>query len=554
MRKTVTPGLLLGRRTDVAKQKVYLPQKARQFHLHVLGRFGLGKSKFLEYLIRQDILSNQGLCLIDPHGSLYDAIVTWAAAEGLFERRKIVLFDPAADGWSFGFNPLDFRGYDKDTVSDAVDNMVAACAQAWGGEDTTKTPRLMRILPAVFYALAEQGLTLREAPALLSRGDPLQKVVTDRIKDDVYGDEWRHLLNLPTQEFIEQTESTRNRLSAFMRNPRIRTMVAQREQTIDFRRIMDEGAVVLVNLHGLTTQNQRLVGSLLVNDIASKCSLREPGTSRPFFVYIDECYQFLNEDIEWMITGLRKFGLRLTLAHQNLGQLRQKGSEAIYSAVMQIGNRVVFGGLPYEDLETVAQEMFLGSLDYEEAKHSLDKPTVIGYVRTWLQNHSTTRTEGSSSGTSTADSASVSINEDGEIVVGEGTSSTTSSSTTDSYSTTHGESETLAPVLEERPTQVYSLQEQIHKAMSTMSGQPTRKAIAKLHGRKPRQILTPFLRDTVITEAYVEKKKLETFQLTDFASTRDVAEARITERREKLLQEAKEAVRKMEPKPDEYFE
>ena len=67
----------LGRAAD--GKPVYLPEKYRSSHMHVLGASGRGKSKFLEHLIRQDVLNGNGVCIIDPHGTLVEAIVRWCA-------------------------------------------------------------------------------------------------------------------------------------------------------------------------------------------------------------------------------------------------------------------------------------------------------------------------------------------------------------------------------------------------------------------------------------------------------------------------------------------
>ncbi len=51
-----------------------LEPSQRDKHLYVCGATGVGKSKFLEHLIRQDIVSQydsgSGLLLLDPHGEL----------------------------------------------------------------------------------------------------------------------------------------------------------------------------------------------------------------------------------------------------------------------------------------------------------------------------------------------------------------------------------------------------------------------------------------------------------------------------------------------------
>lgn len=138
--------------------------------MQVVGASKKGKSKGLEYFSRQDIVNGQGLCLIDPHGTLYHDIVKWCATHRLLEHRKIRLFDPSAEGWCVGFNPLQLDGETEITVR--VDAMVKACAQVWGGEDTARTPLLKRCLRAIFYILATRELTLLEAVDLLSPADP----------------------------------------------------------------------------------------------------------------------------------------------------------------------------------------------------------------------------------------------------------------------------------------------------------------------------------------------------------------------------------------------
>ena len=127
--------------------------------MQISGPSGTGKSKFVELLIREDIKAGHGLCLIDPHGSLYQNILKWLQAID-WPSEKIILFDPSDDSYVTGFNPLRVQVSD---LSYHVDAMVRACAQVWGGEDTDRTPLLKRCLRIVFHALAERKLSLLEA-------------------------------------------------------------------------------------------------------------------------------------------------------------------------------------------------------------------------------------------------------------------------------------------------------------------------------------------------------------------------------------------------------
>ncbi len=534
--------IFLGKSTDT-ENRVVFPSSSRQYHLHVLGQFGLGKSKFLEHLIRQDIQSGSGLCLIDPHGSLYDAVTEWCALNEWFDRRKVVLFEPSLRGWLFGYNPLSFSGMETDDVAVAVDNMVKACAQVWGGEDMSKTPRLMRVLPALFFALGEQGLTLREAPDLLASG-MLRDFLVSQIRDPFVKDEWSYLGALPPSEFIQQTESTRNRLASFLRHPMVRTMVGQTENTLDFSASMESGDVVLINLGGLPPHTARLIGSLMVSDLYSRARLREPDVSPPFFLYLDECHQFLNDDVERIVTELRKFGLWLIAAHQNLGQVRHYGGEAVESAIMQIPNKVVFGGLPTRDAGELVNALYLGEIDYERPKRSMDKPVTVDHIvkRLW--------SVADAQGFSTGSSLSTQRAYGGE----QGPAETETASQQLNESSTDGWSESLAPVFEWLPTVLYSIEEQVQQHMSTLVGLSTQQAVVKLFQQAPTQIRVPFVKEAGVSKQFVEEQKLLTNEKCNHALPRLKAESLLQDRRRKLLDAAKKSVRDLEPSDKDFLE
>ena len=56
-------------------QPVYLTSETRkQSHMLILGAPGSGKSKFMEWMIRDDIWNRRGLCVLDMHGSLFNSV------------------------------------------------------------------------------------------------------------------------------------------------------------------------------------------------------------------------------------------------------------------------------------------------------------------------------------------------------------------------------------------------------------------------------------------------------------------------------------------------
>ena len=541
-------------------QKIELSAIDRSTHMHVLGASGRGKSKFLENLIRQDIEYRHGLCLIDPHGTLYDDIVTWCADHRLSGRRTIHLIDPSETDWTVGFDPL--RCDDPEFLSVTVDTAVDACAQVWGGEDTDKTPLLKKCLRCVFYALAATGRPFADALSLTSTGDPgFRALVTENLEDPVFRRLWDDFRALSPREFTETFSSTVNRLAEFLTSPTIRRMLSLKENTLDLRQCMDEGHIVLVNLQAknISRSNARLVGTLLTNALFQTAVQRGPRESqeRPFYLYIDECYNFITSDIEAMLDQTRKFGLHVILAHQHLEQLRKHG-EHVFNAVMtNAQTKVVFGGLSDADAELLAKEALRETFNYNRSKALLEKPTVVGYDRITLRNSSRSSgdsdSEGHNRSDGQADSKSISLSEEfnpwgfpapgsskietsgrtSGVTSGNGTSRSRSTSRTES----EGESEALFPIFEMLPTAVEGQEEIMHHAILRLR---------KLN-RGQYVLVRPYV-DPVLTAAplvavpSINPRRVGEFMAkvrlaSPFISTRADAEAQAARRREKPVSE-----------------
>ena len=87
-----------------AKKFIFgIKRKDRRRHLYVVGKSGVGKSKLLELLIRQDIIYGHGLCLMDPHGDVIDSIIDFIPEHRI---KDVILIDPSDTQWPVSFNPL----------------------------------------------------------------------------------------------------------------------------------------------------------------------------------------------------------------------------------------------------------------------------------------------------------------------------------------------------------------------------------------------------------------------------------------------------------------
>jgi hypothetical protein len=386
-------------------KRLRLREEQRFLHMHVLGLSGKGKTSFLSSLIRQDILNKQGVCVIDPHGALYDDLVAFCAQYRLHDRRKIRVIDPGSP-WCMSINPLWVP--EGHHVSGTVDANMRAMSAVWDDEDLFKTPRLQRILQWVCYVLATSGFTLCEAIHLLrSRNAGLREYLialsderaSDPIAHQSFAMVGQELSSLRPGDFWEQVESSFNRLFAFLATPIINTIIGQRDRVLDVQGMMERGEVLLVNLKradhlGFSRDRARLVGNLLVNAFFNAALARRADTSRPFYLYIDEAYDYLTKDIESILDQTRKFGLHLVLSHQRIGQLRDRG-EAIESGVMEGAQTKVVFGLGRKDAIEMGYDLFAEQFDLERPKPSMIRPTAVGQELTTLRSRSATRGQSS---------------------------------------------------------------------------------------------------------------------------------------------------------------
>ena len=318
-------------------QRFGIRQSDRLFHMYAIGKTGTGKSTLLETLALQDIRAGRGCAVLDPHGDL----VTRLATSIPEERSSHLLYFNAPDPTQpFGYNPL--RRIPKDKIPLAASGLIEAWkklwVEAWG-------VRMEHILRYALYALLEYGdATLPGILRLLSdlayRQEVIGKVANEQVRAfwlsefPKYNPRYRQETIAPIQ----------NKVGAFLADPRLYRMLVEPKVDVRFRRVMDEGKILLVNLSKgeLGEDSANLLGSLLVTTLSlaafSRAELPLPAR-RPFFIYVDEFQSFTTLSFAGTISELRKFGVGLVLANQHLHQLEP----AVLHAVLgNVGTVITF--------------------------------------------------------------------------------------------------------------------------------------------------------------------------------------------------------------------
>lgn len=422
---------------DAAGKELFITPELRQStHTHVIGGSGTGKSKFLEWLIRQDIRAGNGLCLIDWHGTLYNDVLRYCSHLEVGQRhdfRSLVLINPSQPKYVTGFNPFVSRGED---VSTQVSRRIDATIRPWGITDTNQMPTFERICRLLYTFAVENNQTLTNAALLLQFDKPeLREFAIQTVSDPYIRDQWRQLQQIKTfKDWREFVLSTENRLGRFLGSKTIQRFMGMTEGNIDLIEAMDKGKIVLVNLGSsgyLDREAARVFASLFLNEFfesAMQRATNAPAGKKPstFTLYLDEFQEYITDDIGSMLDQVRKGGLHMVLAHQHLGHLSDN-PRLLQSVLTNARIRAVFGGLPYTDACMLTNEMFLPDLNTRQIKkayyhtiHLYQEETRVSQTvsntrgtndsSSWSRgmgsSTATTRGEGSTTGSSTASGGS----------------------------------------------------------------------------------------------------------------------------------------------------
>ncbi|MDD2666635.1 MAG: type IV secretion system DNA-binding domain-containing protein [Methanocellales archaeon] len=342
-------------------QVAKIREKDRATHFYVVGASGSGKSKLLEFLIRQDIYKRNGFGIIDPHGDLVEDIkgyLALALTEEEIEER-VTLIDPTDPKYTVAFNPLEkIEGISSAEISA---ELVEAFKKIWGAEGSYQVlgwgARMEDLLRNSFIALIEAELTLVDLPLFLTDED-FRLNALEKVTHPIALQYFKRFNNLSPKTRDEWMESTLNKVNAFLSDDRIREMFSFKKSSFSLREMMDDQKILLLKLdRGRLKENADLIGSLFMTKIRMAAFSRSdiPKEKRlPFFLFVDEFQNFATESFIETLGEARKYALSLIMAHQNLSQLPRNLQDSILT---NCGIQVYFR-VSRRDAEILAREAF----------------------------------------------------------------------------------------------------------------------------------------------------------------------------------------------------
>jgi len=340
--------------TDYRDKRIRFGIKAkdRTKHFYAIGKTGMGKSNLLEVMAIQDIQNGEGLAFVDPHGKSADLLLDFIPKERIDD---LMYFAPFDMDYPIGFNVLEDVGHERRHLVSS--GLLNAFKKIWGPE--TFSSRMEYILGNTLMALLEfPGATLLGVNRMLV-DKHYRKLVVDNVTDPSVKSYWVDEFAKYTERFAaEATPAIQNKIGQFTSNPIIRNIIGQPRPSFDFREMMDNKKIVIINLSKgqIGEENARLLGSMLITKIYLAAMSRADLSPRDleklpnFYLYVDEFQSFANESFADILSEARKYKLNLTIAHQYIEQMSEEVRAAVFG---NVGTMVTFrvGAFDAETLE-----------------------------------------------------------------------------------------------------------------------------------------------------------------------------------------------------------
>ncbi len=357
-------GVLLGKNVYRGTETpIHMKRDDRRRHSYVIGRTGTGKTELMKNMAIQDIRNGEGLCIVDPHGDFAEDVLQFIPKERFDD---VILFEPFDTQRPIGLNMLEVK--DPTQKDFAIQEMISIFYKLFPPEMIG--PMFEHNMRNVMLTLMEDNQypgTIADIPRMFTDTD-FQKYKLSKVRDPIVRSFWEKEM-AKTSDFhkSEMLGYLISKVGRFVENETMRNIIGQSKSSFDFRQVMDEGKILLINLSkGKTGEvNAKLLGLIVVSKLQmaalSRADIPEE-KRRDFYLYVDEFQNFVTDSFATILSEARKYRLNLIMAHQFISQLsvEKEGSSAIDSrmreAVFGNAGTMISFRIGVEDAEVMSKE------------------------------------------------------------------------------------------------------------------------------------------------------------------------------------------------------
>jgi hypothetical protein len=332
-------GLLLGKSLFRGEERnVFMNEDDRRRHFYIIGQTGTGKSVLLKNMIAQDIEAGRGVCFIDPHGSDLQDILSRIPKERMDD---LIYFNPGDTQRPMGLNMLEYDPNYPEQKTFIVNELLGIFNKLFDMKTAGGPMFEQYFRNAVMLVMDDpsSGNTLFEVSRVLS-DKAFREFKLSKCSNPITKSFWKEVAEKAGGEasLANMVPYITSKFDNFLSNDIMRPIISQEKSAFNFRKVMDEGKILLVNLSKgrLGDLNSNLLGLIIVGKLlmASLSRVDMPESERKdFYLYIDEFQNVTTDSIATILSEARKYRLELTIAHQYIGQLEESIKKAVFGNV-----------------------------------------------------------------------------------------------------------------------------------------------------------------------------------------------------------------------------
>lgn len=336
-----------------------IPEALRFEHTHIVAGTGHGKTQTIQYHIAKDIPEllegRRSVVVIDSQRDLIQNLLQLD-----IPKERVVYIDPediehpvALNLFAVGQERFtEYSTLEREQLQNSIIELYEFVLSSI--MDTALTGQQSIIFRYVTRLMLEiPGATLYTFLDILEGGN------YDRYIEKLQGVSRKFFENqFNNPEFRRMREAVTRRMYLILDNQSFDRMFNNAESRLDLFSEMNEGKLIIINTSKATLKEAgtRTFGRFfvaLIAQAASERALIEHYERTPTIVYLDEAHEYLDRNVNIILSQARKQRIGMVMAHQYLNQLSndlRAGLEANTSIKMA-------GGVSASDARTLATQM-----------------------------------------------------------------------------------------------------------------------------------------------------------------------------------------------------
>jgi len=311
-----------------ARTPIGLTDEDRSRHLYMIGQTGSGKSTVMFQMATGDIQKGRGLVLIDPHGDLAEDLLATVPDSRI---NDVIYFNPFDIKHPIGINLLELsKTSDEDELEQekelVTESVISIFRRIFMADDQSSAHRIEYILRNTIYtAFTVPDCTIFTVYDLLNNPEFAKTVITkltDENLKNFWKNEFGHAGNF---QIVKMISGVTAKIGRFLFSPTAKRIFEQPKSTINFDSILKKQQILICNLsEGKISEDvSQVLGTTIIAKIKQAVDRRsrlKSSERTPFYLFVDEFQNYATSSFTKLLSGGRKFGLRVAVAEQSTSQ------------------------------------------------------------------------------------------------------------------------------------------------------------------------------------------------------------------------------------------